>query len=249
MKKLMIFSLLAATAFPAAAQDAACEIDLGSAVMLLVQAQGLASSGDTETALTFIDLAQSKLDGFEALCGAAVVDDPVTPVEVALTQTFTIEDSFDGNLTFSYPEGWAQGEDGGILIATASQILDRSFTNEPPPFFTGEALIFVDLGRASDFTRGDASTPLEIVTQLSLEIPSSFGPLTAPEALTINDRPAALFTVTGVRAHLIVMSVQLDTLDGEPMTTQFILLTAPGELDQFEPTLTAIAESLVYDAP
>lgn len=246
MKKLLILSLLVATAFPAAAQDTACEIDLASTVTLLVQAQGRASSGDTGAALSLIAQAQSKLDGFEALCGGG---DVVTPVEVALTQTFTIEDSFDGNLTFSYPEGWVQGEDGGILIANAPQILNRSFNNEPPPFFTGEALIFVDLGRAGDFTRASATTPLEIVTQLSQEIPSSFGPLTAPEARTINDQPAALFTVTGVRAHLIVMSVQVGTLEGEPMTAQFILLTAPGELNQFEPTLTAIAESLVYDAP
>src|SRR5690606_16155500 len=106
---LLIVGLLISfgVALPAAAQDSACHIDLASTVALLVQAQASAASGDTETALAQIAQAQTKLDAFAERCATNSGDDPVPPTDVALTQTFTLE-GFDGDMTFSYPEGWAQ---------------------------------------------------------------------------------------------------------------------------------------------
>ena len=83
MKRLIVMLSLLLWVVPViSAQDettAACEIDLTSTVSLLVQAQGLAASGDTDRALAQIALARTKLEAFEAACGD-VADVRVTPV-------------------------------------------------------------------------------------------------------------------------------------------------------------------------
>jgi hypothetical protein len=247
MKKLLILSLLAATAFPAAAQDAVCDIDLASTVMILVQAQGIAASGDTQTALTFIEQAQLKLDGFQAACGGAEIADPEPPVGIELTQTHTLE-KFQGDLTFSYPEGWAQDEDGGgIVVGTAQDVLDRDFGSEPPAMNPGEAAIYIDLGDNGSYGSDDITDPLSLMETLISQIPSSFGTTTEPVAFTANDRPAALFTASGEVADIMVYAVEVGSEGDEVTFALFILLTAPDELNTYEPTLQAIAESIQFD--
>lgn len=232
---------------PVSAQDATCNIDLASTVALLVQAQASAAGGDTEAALTQIAQAQSKLDAFADLCGSPEdIDGPATPVELELTQTYTFED-FNGDTTFSFPAGWVQTEDsGGVLIGTSNEVVSRDFDSEPPPFASGEAAIYLIVDTAGGFGPGDAQDPVALLETLRSQVPPSFGSSTAPVAVTVNDRPAALFTISGAATDLMLMSVELGTFDGEPVFVQFIMLTAPGELNAFETTLQAVAETVTF---
>ena len=248
-RTLLTFAMLLSFALPLSAQDAACEIDLTSTVSLLVQAQGMAASGDTERALAQIALARTKLEGFEAACGAVVVDEPPTPVELALTQSFTLEEQY-GGLTFNYPEGWAEAEDsGGILVGTSSEVVSRDFDTEPPPFASGEVAIFVTLGDAGSFGDSDGSDPALLLEAMAGQVPASFGEQTEVTAFNVNDQPAALFTIAGEETGLVVMAVRLGEVDGEMVFAQFILLTAPDELNVYEPTLQAVAESIEFAPP
>lgn len=243
-RTLLTLGLLFSLALPLSAQDATpCEIDLTSTVSLLVQAQGMAASGNTERALAQIELARIKLEAFEAACGPAP-ELPVTPVALELTQSRTIDDS-DFDTTFQYPAGWSiTDESGGVLLANAPEILNRSFDSAPPAFAPGEVALYMEVGDANTFGNGDAGTPSELLAELAAQVPASFGTQTEIVTFSVNDRPAALFTIAGANTDLMLMSASMGTVDGEPLFAQFILLAAPGELNAYEPTLQAIAESI-----
>ena len=250
MKRLIVMLSLLLWVVPViSAQDettAACEIDLTSTVSLLVQAQGLAASGDTDRALAQIALARTKLEAFEAACGD-VADVPVTPVVLELTQSYTLED-FNSSATFNYPTGWSITEDsGGALFASAPEILSRDFDAAPPALAPGEAAIFLQLGDGNMFGGGDTDSPSDLLSALSANIPTSFGEQSDITTFSVNDQPAALFTVSGQETDLMVIAAKLGDFDGETLFAQFILLSAPGELNAYEATLQAVAETIDLD--
>ncbi len=99
---LLAFSLLFAGALlpfsPLQAQN--CTVDLSSVIGQLTEAQALADTGNTPTALTTIADVQAALDALQRSCTRADALD-------ALASTYSAPDE---SFRFQYPEGWFMGE-------------------------------------------------------------------------------------------------------------------------------------------
>lgn len=241
--RILLLCILLAVSFPAAAQDAACTIDLAPIAASIVQAQAAASGGDTAQALALMAQIRAKLEATEALCGSGA-GGPVAPPEELVTLRHQYESAV-GTVQFLFPEGWSLNRDsGGVMVASAPDILQRDFNTDPPPMFPGEALIFVTAGDIDSFGGDEGDDLLTLMRYLADDVPADFGRISEPTRATVNDREAAIFTVLGANAEIMFMTLEIGTSGDETAYGQFILLTSPGELNAYESTLQAVATSM-----
>lgn len=164
---------------------------------------------------------------------AALAQDP-------LTEEYT---SPSGSLSLSYPAGWAYQEDAGML----------ALSNDPAAFESSGipagavGLIVIEPSLLGVLTGGQDMGFEEMMAMLAVGLSEGGVDVNSlePEQIAVGDRPATrlFFTVEGND----VLLLGLDLGDGN--VAAVVALVAPGELDQFEDTVLAIAESIEYAPP
>jgi WD40 repeat protein len=164
-----------------------------------------------------------------------------------LTQTFASEDE---RMTLRYPEGWfaLTESDGFTIIATREDLADFSGDVQLPSGEAALALIFSDNPPDSDQDLFVGDTPSEIMSRVLdvlRETNEEVGRFSNPEALVISDNDAARIEgdIGGNDVVIFVMDL------GNDLYNLMIGVTAPDELEKFEPKFLAIAASINYAPP
>lgn len=177
------------------------------------------------------------------LCLGAVgaVAQPTPDAEITLTETIT---SDDGTYTILYPAGWYASTTGDseFTFANTESGLDRQF-NEPVE--SGEVLIGVLFGSPDevidDLGVATNSSVVEILEtaldQLSESLDAEIGDV---EALSIDDRRAAAATLTLDEGDGYIALIDWN----DTTMVVMMVLSAPGEREQWIPTAVEIVSSL-----
>ncbi len=242
MKRWMLVVLVVLfAALPASAQDVTCEIDLSEAMSVLARAQIAADEGVTAAALAHIAEARAMLSALENDCDA-----PPT-VELDKTFRFEVSDSFD--FVIQYPSDWlAESPDvGTVFLATSPDVLDLATESpDPPPLDSGEALMFLAFSNLENLSPSarDAATVDALLNTFIEDNIDVVGEAPVAETTFVADRPAARTAVSGDGNEILFLMLDLGRFEGERAFVLFVLITAPDELSEYEPTALAIAESL-----
>jgi hypothetical protein len=230
-------------------QTGACDIDLSDAMTMLTIAQDAASAGNTEGALDQIGQARDSLVEIEAACSGGG-DTTTTTSASTLGETYTVEgESIPVSLTFDYPSEWVVGDvqNGAVVVANQADLADIDLSSSAPPTMaSGEAALIiapVDTNYFGQRDLGRNATAEDLINALLDTLPSSYGVASDVETLSIADHPAAQATISGDNFDLRLTFVELGHDGTEPIFGMAFLLTAPGEADEYQSMLLAVAET------
>lgn len=177
------------------------------------------------------------------LLGAVTVSaqEPTAEADVTLTEPIT---SDDGTYSILYPAGWYARTDGDseFTLSNTEEGLDRDFDEAIVP---GEVLVGVLFGPADEVLEqlgvGPSSSMTDALT-LGLELISENIEAEAGEveALSIDDRRAAAATLTLEKGDGYIAFIDWN----DTTLVVLVMLTAPGERDQWLPVGIDIVSSL-----
>jgi hypothetical protein len=169
----------------------------------------------------------------------------------ALPQTVT---STDGSFSLNYPEGWSASADYGITLATSPNLVENPNPQEAGQFVTSLQVLSpndIDTFRSqssefSTIVKSDPPTPGEIV-QFALTLLLGEDEQ-VDTGLTIAGLPAARATFTTPTIDEQRIDASLIVLQTENNAYLMLLgLAAPGQIEKFQSTLNAIAETIQYN--
>jgi hypothetical protein len=195
--------------------------------------------------------ARAQLELFEAACSEETGGMGGGTDALHLGNMYTI-DSRNGALSFNYPDGWRQGDikDDSIVIGSNAAALDKNFNQpDPPPFASGEQVMFITLTDARSFGLshlGNNPDVMQMLEGILEDMPENMSPISEPTRFTINDRPAAQANLTTENVEIAILLVDVSIVRVEDNQKQFgavIAVTAIDELAEFEPTLYAVAKT------
>jgi hypothetical protein len=192
------------------------------------------------------------LIGVVALIGLTACDafqgEP-EPIEAGeLSQTFSGQYSPGGEISVSYPEGWAQGGDANSLILTNSQdLLDSNLQGSPEP---DDAVALVSLlpGDMASTMASDPSnvTPVTILESFKQSLEQGPNPIELGdvEAVTLDGKEAAVTAGSSAQGdNLIIMVDEGDSY------VNLVGITAEGQMIRHRETFERIAAATSYAPP
>jgi hypothetical protein len=196
------------------------------------------------------------------------VDTKPTEVAMALDTTFT---SDDGSISFMYPGDLFVSEESGQIILASSEDAAAA-TDDMPASGEFRAAIAVSAVTDMDLALSTGATPVEVLQALADALVAAGVPAGAsdtsgdeateeadatdepdastedmmtfeePEEMSVGTHDAARMIGKRGDGDIAIWAIDL----GDDVFAVIFAATASGELADFEPTLTAIAESITY---
>jgi hypothetical protein len=168
-----------------------------------------------------------------AACGAGAVAPTATPVY----QTFQTS-AIGANVAFSYPEGWVALVDKGQIVVANSSAAVQSASPQ-----SGQFIIRMVIGPISVISGLSPSSTAQEVVQFFVKSIGSTGVTFGDTAdLTLGAYSAARVAVSSSDGQGNITAVSM----GDGIFNIASVVSANGELKQYEPVLDTILASLVY---
>jgi hypothetical protein len=171
-----------------------------------------------------------------------------TPEAAALelSQTYT---SDDGLISFDYPTEWVinTASSDSVLETILANRNEALYANLATDFAPGDAQIEIKIWQQGGLERNGVDSPedlLEYLTNFGVSAPNIA--TSAIEAIQIADLRAVRVYAKPIGSQAILF-VAFELQDKRLVAVE--LHTAPGELEQWEATALAIAESITYHPP
>lgn len=171
-----------------------------------------------------------------SLLGACGGDVTTTPAP--LTQNFT---SSASGISLQYPAGWVAGDLLGQVIVANFQGAETADVPAPGQF---QARLFVTPLSAITGLPPDA-TPRQTLEFFAQSLTTTGATFNPAADITIGGHPTARIDGSSTDGQAVVFVIDL----GQGNFLFASATAAPGELAQFEPTLTLILTTITYTAP
>ncbi len=171
------------------------------------------------------------------------------PVDAGeLSQTFTGQDAFGGEITVNYPEGWTQGGDAGSVLLTNSQdLLDNNLQGSPQPDDAVALISLLPADMAStmvnDPSNVSAAMILESFKQSMEQGPNPIA-LGDVEPITLNGLEAAVTVGSSAQGDNLILM-----LDEGDSYINLVGITAEGQMMRHRATFERIAAAISYTPP
>jgi hypothetical protein len=171
------------------------------------------------------------------------------PVEVGeLSQIFTGQDNFGGELTVNYPEGWVQGGDvNGVILANNNEILENNLQTNPTDEDAVALISLLPANVASSMVNDPSDvSPMAVLQSFKQSLEQGPNPLELGEveSITINGREGAVTKGSSAQGdNLIVM------VDAGGAYVNLVGITAEGQMERYREAFERIAGNVSYTLP